>query len=252
MSKTPPPAGTRPEGVHGERETAQFVQQMFSRIAPRYDFLNHSLSFGLDRRWRRRTARALAARLTSNSSRALDLCCGTGDLALELARVSAGKVVGVDFAHPMLVRARNKAQNRETPLLLLRADALKLPFADGCFDVVTAAFGFRNLADYRGGLTEIHRVLRPGGELGILEFALPKGRLFGPIYSFYFRRILPLIGRIVSGVSGPYSYLPSSVERFPDVKEFAAWMEKSGFVDVRYKVWTGGTAALHCGIKPAR
>jgi len=251
MTAIMPPSGTRAEGVHGERETARFVQQMFSRIARRYDFLNHLLSFGLDRRWRQRTALAVAAGLTSNSSRALDLCCGTGDLALELAQVSKGRVVGVDFAHPMLVRAGEKAQRQAMLLSLLEADALRLPFADDSFDVVTVAFGFRNLADYRRGLAEILRVLRPGGQAGILEFALPKGKVFGQLYRLYFRRMLPLIGRVVSGVSGPYSYLPLSVERFPDADEFAVWMEASGFVEVGYEVWTAGTVALHRGSKSA-
>ncbi len=249
MSPPPPPRGTRPQGIQGERETARFVQAMFSRIATRYDLLNHVLSLSLDRVWRRRTAQALAGRLGSATSRALDLCCGTGDLALEVARVSAGQVVGSDFAHAMVVRAGEKAARARRRILLAEGDALQLPFADAQFDVVTAAFGFRNLANYRRGLEEIRRVLKPGGEAGILEFALPKKGLFARLYGVYFRRVLPWIGRVVSGVPGPYSYLPASVEEFPDCDEFACWMEAAGFASVSYELWTGGTVALYRGLR---
>lgn len=243
------PPGTRPEGTQGEEEAARSVREMFSRIAPRYDLLNRLLSFSFDRLWRRWTARALAARLAAGDSRALDLCCGTADLTLELARVSAGAVVGCDFSHPMLVRAGAKAARPPRPILLVEADALRLPFADEQFDVVTAAFGFRNLANYERGLEEIRRVLKRGGEVGILEFALPERGLFAALYGFYFRRVLPCIGRLISGVRGPYSYLPASVEQFPDCEGFARWMEAAGFASVSYERWTLGTVALHRAIK---
>lgn len=250
MNKTPPPPGTRPEGVHGDHEIARHIRGMFIRVAPRYDLLNRLLSMGFDQVWRRRTARALAARLASPSARGLDLCCGTGDLSLELAKRATGKVIGADFAYPMVVRAREKAVGKGMGLLLLESDALGLPFADASFEVVTAAFGFRNLADYHRGLAEMFRVLKPGGEVGILEFALPTRQPFAGLYRFYFRHILPRIGRLVSGVAGPYSYLPSSVEQFPDCEEFASWMRECGFVEVRHELWTGGTVALHRGVKP--
>lgn len=249
MSEKAVLSGTRPEGVRGEEEAARRVQEMFARIAPRYDFLNHLLSFSCDRVWRRRTARALAPRLAAAHTRALDLCCGTADLALELARISAGAVVGGDFAHPMLVRAAAKAGEQRQRIVLVEADALKLPFADASFDVVTAAFGFRNLANYRRGLEEMYRVLKRGGELAILEFALPQGGLFSRLYRFYLRWVLPWIGRTLSGVSGPYTYLPVSVEQFPNCEEFARWMEAAGFRSVNYQVWTGGAVALHRGTK---
>ncbi len=217
---------------------------MFARIAPRYDFLNHLLSFNRDRVWRRRTARALASHLQSADSRALDLCCGTADLTVELARVSRGTVLGSDFVHPMLQRAREKAARAKRRILLAEADALALPFPDGSFDVVTAAFGFRNLANYRRGLEEILRVLKRGGEVGILEFALPERGLFAQLYRVYFHRILPWIGGLLSGAPATYSYLPASVERFPDCAEFARWMETAGFRNVRYQLWTGGTVVL--------
>jgi demethylmenaquinone methyltransferase/2-methoxy-6-polyprenyl-1,4-benzoquinol methylase len=217
---------------------------MFARIAPRYDLLNHLLSFSFDRVWRRRTAQAFARRLGSAESRALDLCCGTADLTLELARVAGGEVVGCDFAHPMLVRAGEKSVRWGQRILVIEADALKLPFADAQFDVVTAAFGFRNLANYSAGLKEIRRVLKVGGEVGILEFDLPRRGLFALLYGFYFRRVLPWIGRVVSGVRGPYSYLPASVEEFPDREEFVRWLQTEGFGSVTAERWTGGTVAL--------
>ncbi len=249
MSEKGLPAGTRPEGTQEETEAARAVRAMFSAIAPRYDLLNRLLSFRLDQSWRRRTARLLAPRLAAPASRALDLCCGTADLALELKRAGASLVVGADFAHPMLVRATGKAAAQRAPILLAETDALKLPFADNSFDVVSAAFGFRNLANYQQGLREIHRVLKPGGEVGILEFALPEKRFFAGLYRFYFRRLLPAIGGAVSGVRGPYSYLPASVEKFPGCEEFNRWLEAAGFVAVSAERWTGGVVALHRGRK---
>jgi demethylmenaquinone methyltransferase/2-methoxy-6-polyprenyl-1,4-benzoquinol methylase len=189
---------------------------------------------------------------TSNGARTRSApgFAGRRDLSLELAKVATGRIVGADFAYPMLVRAREKAAGKKAGLLLLESDALTLPFGDASFDVVTAAFGFRNLADYHQGLAEMLRVLKPGGEVGILEFALPRRQPFAGLYRFYFRHLLPRIGRLVSGVAGPYSYLPSSVEQFPDCEEFASWMRDCGFVEVRYVLWTGGAVALHRGLKP--
>jgi len=241
--------GTRPEGARDERDAARSVQEMFSRIAPRYDFLNRLLSLSLDRRWRRRTAAALAARLAAPDTRALDLCCGTADLALELARRSAGNVIGSDFAHPMLLLARAKVARSGRNVLLVEADALRLPFPPDSFDVVTAAFGFRNLANYQRGLEEIRRVLKRGGEAAILEFSLPERGAFAALYRFYFRQVLPLVGRAVSGVRGPYSYLPASVERFPACEEFVGWMEAAGLRPARHERWTLGTIVLYRGVK---
>lgn len=249
MSTPPLPAGTRPEGTHEEQEAARAVRRMFAGIAPRYDFLNHLLSLNRDRVWRRRTAQAVAPRLAQAGSRALDLCCGTGDLALELLRVSQGTVVGSDFVHGMLALAREKLRRADTTLALVEADALNLPFADGSFDVVTAAFGFRNLANYQRGLEEIRRVLKRGGEAAILEFALPQRGLFARFYRFYFHRVLPWLGGAISGSRAAYDYLPASVEKFPDCDGFARWMEGAGFRNVRYILWTGGTVALYRGEK---
>jgi demethylmenaquinone methyltransferase/2-methoxy-6-polyprenyl-1,4-benzoquinol methylase len=185
--------------------------------------------------------------LSRPGARALDLCCGTADLALELARVSRGTVVGSDFVHGMLVLAQEKIRQTGTKVELVEADALNLPFVDESFEVVTAAFGFRNLANYPRGLEEMRRVLKQGGEVGILEFALPQRGLLASVYRFYFQRVLPWVGGLVSGSRATYSYLPASVEKFPDCDGFARWMENAGFGNVHYELWTGGTVALYRG-----
>ncbi len=243
--------------------TGRAVRDMFAAVVPRYDFLNHFLSLGRDIRWRRATAQALADVLARPGSLALDVCCGTGDLALELARVSSGAVIGTDFCHPMLRRAQKKAQHKapapppasrnrakSAPVFFLEANTLKLPFADGSLDVVASAFGFRNLASYARGLEEMRRVLRPGGYVAILEFSRVRWPLFGPLFRFYFRRVLPRLGTLISGVEGPYQYLPDSVARFPDQDALAAAMRDAGFRKVCYRNFTGGVAALHLGQKP--
>ncbi len=250
MNRSSFPPGTRPQGAREEQEAARTVRQMFADIAPRYDFLNHLLSLNRDRAWRRRAARLLAPRLAGAGSRALDLCCGTADLALELARLGQGTVVGSDFVHGMLLLAQEKAGRTQARLSLVEADALCLPFADESFEVVTAAFGFRNLANYQRGLEEILRVLKRGGEAGILEFAVPRRGLFASFYRFYFHRVLPWLGGAISGSRAAYSYLPASVEKFPDSDGFVRWMESAGFRNVRCVLWTGGTVALYRGEKP--
>jgi len=240
--------GARPAGARDETEAAQQVREMFARIAPRYDFLNHLLSLGLDFVWRRRVAKRFGHILARADARVLDLCCGTGDLALALERTGRAAVIGTDFAHPMLVRAREKTgrMNRRASLgAYAEADALKLPFANGSFDLATVAFGFRNLANYERGLAEMCRVLRPSGELGILEFAEPRGTLLGRLYRFYFTKIIPRLGGAISGSASAYSYLPSSVADFPQPEELAALISRAGFRDVRYELWTIGSVALH-------
>lgn len=250
VSAPMPLPGTRPEGVASEAEAADYVRRMFGRIVPRYDFLNHLLSLGLDRRWRRGTAQAVKGKLLHGDSRAIDLCCGTGDLALELARVSPGQVIGSDFCQPMLARAQVKACGSRLRVPLVAADTLALPFADASFTVATAAFGFRNLANYKQGLAEIRRILKPGGLIAILEFALPERGVFRHLYGFYFRHVLPWVGNCFSGVEGPYDYLRESVEKFPTCEEFADWMRAAGFVEVRYQRWSEGAVALHLGMNP--
>ncbi len=183
---------------------------MFTSIAPRYDLLNHLLSLNIDRLWWARAAGTFAAILRRPDARVLDLCCGTGDMTFALRRRAnrAAQITGADFSHAMLQRASVKS--RGTPLRWVEADALNLPFPDAQFDLVTSAFGFRNLADYDAGLGEIMRVLRPGGECGILDFGEPKG-MMGSLYRIYFKRVLPAVGAMISGVKGPYAYLPASV-----------------------------------------
>jgi demethylmenaquinone methyltransferase/2-methoxy-6-polyprenyl-1,4-benzoquinol methylase len=252
-----PLPGTRPEGATDEAEASRRVREMFSRIAPRYDFLNHLLSLSFDRLWRRRVARRFLSILMRPDARILDLCCGTGDLALALdrarARASPGQadrhyaIVGSDFAAPMLERARLKTRSGNRRLVFAAADALLLPFADASFDLVTAAFGFRNLANYERGLAEIARVLRRGGRIGILEFNEPRRGPLAALYRFYFRQILPRVGGAISGDASAYSYLPGSVERFPQPAELGEWMSRAGFGDVRTELWTLGIVALHSG-----
>lgn len=244
-----PLPGTRPEGARDEREAAARVREMFSRIAPRYDFLNHLLSASLDRVWRRRTARRFRDVLARPDARVLDLCCGTGDLAFALARAGRAHVYGSDFAHPMLGRALRKQGAIPVDVTFIEADALSMPFRGGTFDLVTAAFGFRNLANYDAGLREIHRLLKPGGETGILEFSEPRGPIWGPLYRFYFTKVLPRLGAAISG-SQAYSYLPSSVMKFPWPEDLRSQMERTGFLEATYEVWAGGIVALHRARRP--
>jgi len=285
---------------------------MFSQIAPRYDFLNHLLSLRLDIVWRRRVAKRVREVLARADARVLDVCCGTGDMALALQRVAdeegrkhairrGARIFGADFSHPMLQIARSKSlaasnlevravgwsqeQSREekrgrfrfplwgrgrrpdaqstlqsaalsggaAPVLgpvFFEGDALGLPCADGSFDLLTTAFGFRNLSDYERGLAEFFRVLKPGGQLAILEFSEPRGVLLGAAYRFYFTRILPRVGRAISGNAVAYSYLPNSVQRFPAPEALAQLISSTGFSDVHFDLFSAGIVALHTAVRP--
>ncbi|PYY04263.1 MAG: bifunctional demethylmenaquinone methyltransferase/2-methoxy-6-polyprenyl-1,4-benzoquinol methylase UbiE [Acidobacteria bacterium] len=240
--------GASPKGADSPDAAARAVREMFTSIAPRYDLLNHLLSFNVDRLWWRRAARTFASLLKRADSRVLDLCCGTGDLAFALRRQAnaSASILGADFSHAMLRRAAKKS--RGTTLCWIEADALRLPFPDGQFDLVTSAFGLRNLADYDAGLDEILRVLKAGGECGILDFGEPGGR-FGTLYRFYFRHVLPKVGTLISGVKGPYSYLPASVERFPDPTQMLERMRAAGFRGASWTPYTFGIAGLYRGKK---
>ncbi len=229
--------------------TGRAVREMFAAVAHRYDFLNHFLSLGRDIAWRRATARTLGEFLARPGSVGVDVCCGTGDLAFALERVSGGTVIGTDFCHPMLRLAQQKAHRSRRAVSFLEADTLALPFPDDSLDAISSAFGFRNLANYSKGLAEMHRVLRPGGVVGILEFSRVRWPLFGPLFRLYFRQVLPRLGTWISGVRGPYQYLPDSVSRFPDQEALAEAMQAAGFANVRYRDFTGGVAALHIGQK---
>jgi demethylmenaquinone methyltransferase/2-methoxy-6-polyprenyl-1,4-benzoquinol methylase len=240
--------GAAPQGASDRDSAARAVREMFTSIAPRYDLLNHVLSFNIDRLWWWRAARTFDAILKKPNSRVLDLCCGTGDMTFALRRRASNtaQLIGADFSHAMLQLAAVKGSG--TQLRWVEADALRLPFADSQFDLITAAFGFRNLADYDAGLREIVRVLAPGGEVGILDFGEPGG-LMGKIYRVYFKSVLPRIGTVISGVQGPYKYLPASVERFPAPEEMVKRMRQAGFREASWTPYTFGIAGLYRGKK---
>jgi demethylmenaquinone methyltransferase / 2-methoxy-6-polyprenyl-1,4-benzoquinol methylase len=248
--------GAAPEGASDARSAARAVREMFTSIAPRYDLLNHVLSFNVDRLWWRRAARSFARVLAQPDARILDLCCGTGDMTFALRKQAGNnspQVLGADFSHAMLQRARSKSlekvSNGKSAIPhWIEADALSLPFPDQHFSLVTSAFGFRNLADYDAGLREIARVLQPGGECGILDFSEPKG-LIGHLYRLYFKQVLPRVGTMISGLRGPYEYLPNSVERFPEPQEMLDRMRLAGFREASWMPYTFGIAGLYRGKK---
>jgi demethylmenaquinone methyltransferase/2-methoxy-6-polyprenyl-1,4-benzoquinol methylase len=211
---------------------------MFDRIAPVYDLMNRLMTGGLDRRWRRLTARAVVRR----GDRVLDACCGTGDLAVA-AREAGGDVTGLDFSERMLDRARRKSAAVEW----MAGDLLALPFGDAQFDAATVGFGIRNVADLEAGLRELARVLRPGGRLGCLEITRPRG-LLRPFFRLWFDGLVPLAGRILPG-GAAYTYLPASVRRFPGPEDLGAAMERAGFGDVRWRLLGGGIVALHTAVR---
>jgi demethylmenaquinone methyltransferase/2-methoxy-6-polyprenyl-1,4-benzoquinol methylase len=239
--------GTTPEGARSEQEAATWVRAMFGRVAHRYDLANHLLSFNIDRLWRARTVRRVQPILERPGARVLDICCGTGDLVMALQRVCPRPIFGSDFCHPRLVAARAKVARRLAPSLLFESDALRLPVRDGSLDLITVAFGFRNLANYEDGLREMRRALRPGGMAAILEFSQPPNAVFGAVYGFYSRRILPWIGGLLTGSRDAYRYLPESIRKFPAAPQLAEDMRRAGFSNVTYQRFTGGSVALHIG-----
>lgn len=233
----------------GEQETAGSVRRMFAEIAPRYDLLNHLLSFNIDRAWRKTLRRRLAPVLDQPEARVLDLCCGTGDVLFYLGEHGPAQVFGADFCHPMLVAADKKAMTRGQKARLIEADALDLPLGDSSIDAISIAFGFRNLANYHAGLSEFHRVLKPGGLLAILEFSHPTGRWTSAAYGFYSSFVLPTVGGLLSGSRAAYSYLPESIRRFPAANELRAMIESHCFVEADFELLSGGIAALHYASK---
>lgn len=241
MSASPPTVDKS-----GER-----VQRMFGEIAPRYDLMNHVLSGGVDVYWRWRTVRAVKP---EGDAPILDVCSGTGDLAFAYARKAAGQVevVATDFTHEMLVRAELKQRDAGSRrVAFLEADTQHLPFADDQFQIVCVAFGLRNVADTRAGLREMARVCRPGGQVAVLEFSSPRSRLFGAVYRWYFRNVLPRIGQLFArNRESAYNYLPQSVSQFPDGPALAAIMEECGLSSVTFRPLTLGIATLYVGTKP--
>jgi demethylmenaquinone methyltransferase / 2-methoxy-6-polyprenyl-1,4-benzoquinol methylase len=241
--------GTTPPGAPDEKRASAWVERMFAGIAPRYDLLNHLLSFNVDRSWRKALVQKVRPALENPRAIVLDLCCGTGDVYLDFSAVAAAQVIGADFCHPMLTAANAKAKRKNITPALLEADALALPFADGELDCVAIAFGFRNLANYRAGLAELLRVLKPGGQVAILEFSHPSNIFVKLGYGLHSRVILPTVGAIVSGSREAYSYLPSSIRKFPRAPELADMMRSAGFARAEFQLLTGGIAALHVGTR---
>jgi demethylmenaquinone methyltransferase / 2-methoxy-6-polyprenyl-1,4-benzoquinol methylase len=233
-----------------ERETAhsKAVREMFSGIAERYDLLNHLLSLNIDKRWRRKVRAEIADILADQNAAVLDVACGTGDLSIELKRGAEAIVHGTDFCRPMLAIAQQKSVDPAIPYI--EADAMELPFDDGAFDGVTIAFGLRNLPNVERGLAELFRIVKPGGKLVVLEFSRPVVPGFRQLFNFYFARVLPRIGGMVSGSRAAYTYLPDSVSKFPDQKTLAGLFTRIGFSDVKFTNLTGGIAAIHTGTKP--
>ncbi len=235
--------GTRPRADYDEAQSSAWVRDMFGRVAPRYDLLNRVLSMQVDRIWRWRTARILKPYLRPDSP-VLDLCCGTGDLLVALENVAPARYIAADFCFPMLVRTREKSR---APLL--EADGLKLPVGDNRFELITIGFGFRNFVNYRRGLEELRRVLKPGGRLAILEFTQPPSAIVRGFMGFWNRWVMDPVGRLVSGERDAYRYLPESVSRFPAAPELAAMMTAAGFVEVDYRYFDLGIVALHIARK---
>ena len=247
-------AGATPEGATDEQGAAVAVQSMFNSIAYRYDLVNHVLSAGVDQYWWWRTARRFRETLADPDAGILDICCGTGDMTMALLKrrkPGSRPVIAADFAREMLARGAKKFERPSTRhgvAVAVEADALHLPLPSQSRDLVVTAFGFRNLANYQHGLVEFHRVLKPGGQVGILDFNEPDG-LFGKIYLFYFHRVLPIIGRLIGGRDSAYNYLPASVSKFPSPPEMLERMRAAGFRDVQWTPYTFGIAGLFTGIR---
>lgn len=256
--------GSRPQGTQDEASAAAAVHEIFDSIAPRYDLLNHVLSANVDRLWWWRTARRFRGILRDPEASILDICCGTGDMTMALLKHrprGSRPILAADFSRNMLMRgaakfgaeARKGTDSSQSPCAApyavpVEADALHLPFPDASLDLVVSAFGFRNLASYEGGLREFRRVLKPGGQLGILDFSEPGG-LLGKMYAVYFRKVLPAIGRAICGQEGPYSYLPASVGSFPSPPEMLALMNLVGYQESVWKSYTFGIAGLYMAVR---
>jgi demethylmenaquinone methyltransferase/2-methoxy-6-polyprenyl-1,4-benzoquinol methylase len=261
--KKMPATGARPAGAVDEADAAVAVRQMFDSIAPRYDLLNHVLSANVDRLWWRRAARRFKAVLARPEAAILDICCGTGDLTMALLKLrprGATPILAGDFAPAMLRRGAEKFGKKANPnrksadsapyAVAIEADALHLPLRAESLDLIVTAFGFRNLANYEAGLKEFHRTLKPGGQLGILEFSEPGGVL-GKAYGVYFRRVLPEIGRMICGKDGAYNYLPTSVGNFPPPQTMVEMMQRAGFEKCAWQPYTFGIAGLYSATRSA-
>ena len=246
--------GAKPAGIVDEAQAARAVQQMFDSIAPRYDLLNHVLSASVDRLWWWQTARKFRAILADPNAAVLDVCCGTGHMTRAMLKgrpIDSRPILAADFAREMLARGARRFAARkpgQPAAIAIEADALHLPLRGASLDLIVTAFGFRNLANYEAGLREFARVLKPGAQLGILDFAEPGG-LIGKVYAVYFRRVLPAIGRMICGKDGPYNYLPASVAKFPPPAEMLDLMRATGFTQCAWQPYTFGIAGLYTGVR---
>ena len=237
--------GERVRGPMLSKGKATQVRAMFARIVQHYDLMNTLMTGGMDRRWRRVAVRLCRPRGTT----ALDIATGTGELAMELVRQGARRVVGLDFCGPMLCAARRKSLGLSPAISLVAGDAMALPFADSSFDRIINGFLLRNVADLPRTLREMARVLRPGGRAVCLEITHPPSRLFGAVFRPFFYRLVPILGAAVTGDTQAYSYLPSSLVNFPDAPELARLMREAGFVEVSYHLLGFGAVAVHVGLK---
>ena len=246
-----PNTGAKPPGANDEASAARAVRQMFDAIAPRYDLLNHVLSANVDRLWWRRAARRFRETLSDPDAAVLDICCGTGDMTMALLKhrpQGARPMLAADFSRNMLARGAKKFA--KAGVVAIEADALHLPLRSASLDLIVSAFGFRNLSNYEAGLREFHRVLKPGGQLGILDFSEPGG-LIGKAYAVYFRRVLPAIGRVVCGKAGAYNYLPASVGNFPPPTAMLGLMAATGYTQCVWTPYTFGIAGLYTARRAA-
>lgn len=229
----------------GAIEDWQTVRTMFDRIVPRYDLMNHLMTFGMDIRWRRMIAKRAAAM----GDRVLDVACGTGDVALDIRSAGARRVVGLDFSPVMIAAASAKARERQAEVEFLVGDAMALPFADGTFDACTVSFGLRNMPDYTAAIEEMTRVLRPGGKFICLEMTPYRTPVLSTLFDFYFERVMPLVGGALTGDITAYRYLPKSVAAFPSSTQLVMLMRRAGLTNTHVTMLGGGTVAIHAGIK---
>ena len=232
-----------------KKKKRKVVELMFNSIARHYDFLNHFLSFGIDKRWRKKAVKIIAQQY--KNPYILDIATGTADLALAAVKTTGAKVVGIDIAEKMLEIGEKKIikERLSESINLIRADSENIPFPNNSFEVAMVAFGVRNFSDPYKGLSEMHRILHNAGMIMVLEFSKPQGFLFRHLYNFYFRRALPLIGRLFSGNKEAYSYLPDSVSRFPDNEDFLKMLSDAGFLETHQIKLTGGIASIYTGFK---
>ena len=236
---------TQPRNDPGAIEDWQTVRTMFDRIVPRYDLMNHLMTFGMDIRWRHMIAKRAAAM----GDRVLDVATGTGDVAFAIHAAGAREVVGLDFSPVMIEAAGAKARDRNSPVEFLVGDAMRLPFADGAFDACTVSFGLRNMPDYAAAIAEMTRVLRPGGKFICLEMTPYRTPVLSSIFAFYFEKIMPLIGGLLTGDMTAYRYLPKSVAAFPTSTQLVMLMRRAGLTNTHVTMLGGGTVAIHAGIK---